>query len=256
MQSGVYEGWVHHTREHPRQHQFRYRLGMLMVDLAEWDRLFAKRWLWSTRFPNIGWLRRKDHVGDPKKDLDGVVRDLVEASGRRRPEGAIWLLTQPAYFGFVINPVSFYFCLDPSGVPEVVVAEVNNTPWNEQHCYILDPSNQAADRPVTKKAMHVSPFLGMDMGYGWTMDWKTDGLTMLLSCFEEEQRILSVNLMLRRRVVSRRSLCRMLVRYPFMTAQIGLGIYLQAFRLWRKGVPFFNHPRLKTLQSIAPQRNP
>ena len=28
-------------------------------------------------------------TGDPKKDLDGVVRDLVEASGRRRPEGAI-----------------------------------------------------------------------------------------------------------------------------------------------------------------------
>jgi DUF1365 family protein len=255
MRSGVYEGWVHHLREHPQTHQFRYRLGMLMVDLSEWDQIFKNRLFWSTRFPNLGWLRRKDHMGRPDEPLDETVRDLVESSGRPRPNGPIWLLTQPAYAGFVINPVSFYFCLDETGQPSVVVAEVNNTPWNEQHCYILDPHRQNADQPVVQKSMHVSPFLSMDMGYGWTMDWEQEGLKLMLACFEEGRRMLSVKMSMRRHALTGKSLRRLFVRYPFMTARIGLGIYVQAYHLWRKGVPFFSHPRRQPLTPIADQRN-
>jgi DUF1365 family protein len=39
-----------------------------------------------------------------------------------------------------------------------------------------------------------------------------------------------------------RSLAGALARHPFQTAEVALGIYLQALRLWWKRVPFHAHP--------------
>ncbi len=50
------------------------------------------------------------------------------------------------------NPVSFYFCYDSSGHSvDAVVAEVNNTPWGERHCYVIDgrPSLTTPREPVS-----------------------------------------------------------------------------------------------------------
>jgi DUF1365 family protein len=33
----------------------------------------------------------------------------------------------------------------------------------------------------------------------------------------------------------------MLLKYPAVTLKVVFGIYWQAFRLWRKGVPFYGH---------------
>ena len=75
--------------------------------------------------------------------LDESVRSLVEFSTGRRPGGPIRLLTQVRCFGYLMNPVSFYYCFDEGGERlETVVAEVNNTPWGERHCYVLDASSQ------------------------------------------------------------------------------------------------------------------
>lgn len=75
--------------------------------------------------------------------LDESVRSLVEFATGRRPEGPIRLLTQVRCFGYLMNPVSFYYCYSAGGERlETVVAEVNNTPWGERHCYVLDASSQ------------------------------------------------------------------------------------------------------------------
>jgi DUF1365 family protein len=33
----------------------------------------------------------------------------------------------------------------------------------------------------------------------------------------------------------------MLLKYPVVTLKVIIGIYWQALRLWRKGVPFYGH---------------
>ena len=71
------------------------------------------------------------------------------------------MLTQLRSFGHCFNPVSFYYCLDGAGEQvEAVVAEVTNTPWGERHAYVLPGGWGSFD-----KALHVSPFMGMDHRY-------------------------------------------------------------------------------------------
>ena len=41
MHSALYSGWVQHRRFAPRAHAFRYRMGLLYLDLSEQAQLFA-----------------------------------------------------------------------------------------------------------------------------------------------------------------------------------------------------------------------
>ena len=97
MHSAIYRGWLEHRRAAPRRHAFRYPLFMVYLDLAELDRVFAGRWLWSTRRPALLRFDRRDHLGDPAIPLDQAVRDLVAERTGTRPQGPIRLLTHLRY---------------------------------------------------------------------------------------------------------------------------------------------------------------
>ena len=137
--SCLYEGTMRHRRFRPVPHAFGYRLFMVYLDLDELDEVFAGRWLWSTTRCALARFRREDHLGVPTVPLPDAVRALVKERLGFRPTGPVRLLTHLRYFGFVMNPVSFYYCFAADGKQlEAIVAEVNNTPWGERHCYVMD----------------------------------------------------------------------------------------------------------------------
>lgn len=244
LESCLYTGTVRHRRFSP-EHEFQYRLFLMYLDLSELDTLFRGRWLWSAHRPALARFRRDDHLGDARRPLDDCVRDLVSAQTGRRPGGPIRLLTQLRYLGYVINPVSFYYCFAADGLSiEAVVAEVTNTPWGERHCYVIPWNRSHADRTTARqdKVFHVSPFLPMDMRYHWRLSAPGERLSVEIENHRRGTCDFTASLALERRPISSLSLAAVLLRHPFMTGRIAAAIYWQALQLWWKGTTFYPHP--------------
>ena len=266
MNSALYMGVVRHRRHEPVEHAFRYRMYQLYLDLDELPDVFDQFWLWSARRPALAWFRRNDHFGDPQRDLVDCVRDQVESATGRRPSGPIRMLTNLRYFGYAINPVSYFYCFDALGRKlETVLAEVHNTPWGERHCYVIDrPVKEDSNAPQTRwtdKDFHVSPFMQMQMRYRWRLNCPGEHLAVSLQNHVRDEDVdvteqqtarkdaatsscaFDVTMHLRRRELNSRNLRRALLRFPFMTGKVAMAIYWQALRLHLKGVPFVPHPR-------------
>ncbi len=247
MKSALYDGVVTHRR-HPTaatanvDHAFEHSLTMALLYLDELDEFFAQHPLWSQSHPSPIRFRRGDYLGDPSLPLEDAVRDVAAQHLGRRPTGAVAMLGQLRTWGWLFNPITLYYCFDDDGsTVDAVVLEVTSTPWHERHVYVVD-GHEGAHRFA--KAMHVSPFMGMDHDY--VMNWSTPGerLSVHLGNRQGEERLFDAVLALRRREPSRAELSRMVWRGALQTYGVSADIYRQAWRLLRKKATF--HPRQKS----------
>ncbi len=256
--SCLYVGQVRHRRFGDVPNEFRYTLFMAYLDLAELPGLFDRRWFWSARRPALARFRREDHAGPHDRPLDDVIRDMVEKKTGERPSGPIRLLTHLRYFGHCFNPVSFYYCFDEADERlETIVAEVNNTPWGERHCYVLPQSEGTRKGPVQEfafgKAFHVSPFLPMDMDYAWRFGDPDERLSVHMKNLQNGERRFDATLTLDRQPMTAANMAGVLLRFPFMTLKVIALIHFQALRLLRRGARFHTHPAKSGVEGNRPR---
>ncbi|MCB1709973.1 MAG: DUF1365 domain-containing protein [Halioglobus sp.] len=247
MRSRLYEGVVRHRRLHPTPHEFSYRVFMPYICLDELPELFDDNWLWSARGVAPACFRRSDFLGDPGLPLQQEVRRRIREETGADHRGPIYLLANLRYFGISMNPIACYYCFseDESRL-EFLVAEVNNTPWNERHSYVLPgPGRGRWLNTEFDKQFHVSPFNPMDMRYHWRSSTPDHRLVLHLANSDAGRKVFDASLSLSARPMTTANLNRTLWRYPLMTARIALAIYWQALRLFIKRAPVYSHPSSK-----------
>jgi DUF1365 family protein len=272
MNSAIYKGTVRHRRYKPKYHTFTYHVFMVYLDLGEMDTVFQQSFLWSAKGVSLAWFRRKDFFdGSDVRSLYDVVADKVFAEVGWRPEGPIRMLTNLRYFGFIINPITCYYCFDRTGKNlQAIVAEVTNTPWKQRCHYVLDFTQDEHDGMHVmdekheihfNKKMHVSPFQPMHLLYQWRGRRPSNDLLIHMDIYDAvaddmakhanasdtlSSPIFDATLVLKREAMSAENMNAVILRYPWMTLKVCAAIYWQALKLWCKKIPFYSNPPSST----------
>lgn len=243
MQSAIFTGWVRHRRMVPNKHCFKYKVFMMYLDLAELDHVFSGTCLWSTKRWALARFKRSDFMGDSTLPLDKAVRQRVKEKIGLYPEGPIRLLANLRYFGFIMNPIACYYCFDKQEKLQAIVAEVNNTPWDERHSYVLScEPDKNHQRIRFDKEFHVSPFNPMDIHYDWRSNTPEASLFITMQNWRNDKMEFDAILALKRKEITPGRLRGLIWKYPLMTMQVIVGIYWQALKLLIKRTPVFDHP--------------
>ena len=225
LTEGLFAGTVTHQRQFDIKHHFRYPVWMTLTDLTQ------------TQLP---WLLRPQSSKYFDRQRVAHLTDQNVA-----PDDQIWLLTQPSLVGRSFNPVSFYFVTRHNELLWIL-AHITNTPWDEDHCYVLQRT--ASDTWRFEKTFHVSPFLPMSLNYGWRFRVSGDHINIKMQVYEQEQRVFSAVLDLRPRPVGLWGALLWRLKHPQQNVRNLVRIYYQAALLKLKGARFYAHPGRSTGQ--------
>jgi len=252
MNSCLYECAVMHHRLAPKEHHFRHDIFMFYLDLDELDALAQTIRCFSRNRRNLYTFRDDDHLPSGSQPLKQRLLDYVTASGiSLDPRGRIMLLTLPRVAGYIFNPVSIYYCFDPSGAPCCAIAEVGNT-FGEMKLFLLRPEEFHENKmfqKVTPKHFYVSPFSSLELSFDFKLRIPGENLDIRIDDRDGDEKILLSTLTGQRIGLSNPRLLWFTVKYPLVTLKVIALIHWHAFVLWLKHVPFHRKADNPALQS-------
>ncbi len=246
LHSAIYVGDVRHRRFSPKKHNFSYKLFLLAIDLDELEQVTALGpWLKKNKFAPMSF-RCTDYLNHKASLSKQDVWQKVQALGGKTLTGRVLFVGQLRCFGLYFSPINLYYCYDQKDELRYLLAEVSNTPWNERHYYLIE----MAEKMISEKAFHVSPFMDINMQYHWRI--KAPGKKLNLHIENhKENKIFDATLMMQRIELNNENLRRCFFATPSMTLKTLAGIYWQALKLFVKGVPYVPHAGKKEFNDAS-----
>lgn len=233
--SCIFTGEVVHVRRKPVLHRLKYRIFMGLFDLDELPALSRKLWLLGHNRAALIGFHDRDHGAGSVLPLRPQVEQALADAGIPAPGGPIRILCMPRLLGYVFNPISVFFCYDTGDHLRAIVHEVNNT-FGERHFYAL-PADAGADglvRQECAKNFRVSPFLPMDMDYGFAVAPPAERTSVTITAQRDGEDVLTAWFAGKRRPLTDANLFYEWLRHPAMTFKVIAGIHWEALFLWRK----------------------
>jgi DUF1365 family protein len=240
----VGKGQVVHKRLRPRVHAFVYPTWVVWLPMHRLADAAAAAGLALNRRAAVSFWDA-DHGDGRGPESGGALawlREQLAAHGVDDADGAVWLHTYPRVFGYVFNPVSFWYCYRRDGRLRAIVAEVNNT-FGERHCYLLD--DPEAQPLAVAKCFHVSPFCPLEGEYRFRFALLGDGARqsrVQIDYHDREGPLLITSICVALQEATPQTWRRLLWRYRWHSLAVIARIHWQAFHLWRKGAPFHRQP--------------
>lgn len=167
MNSHIISGKIWHSRSLPKSHSFTYPALSFAIDLDEVASLKRFYPLFGVNRCGIYSFHEHDYLGGGTESLKSRLIEKTKAQLAIPPDSKIILITMPKFFGYVFNPVNFYFILDSNCRVDALVCEVQNT-FGESHLYCSRLLSRAQDGRSTfgfPKEFYVSPFLEVEGDY-------------------------------------------------------------------------------------------
>lgn len=228
-----------HERLRPKRNRFVYPVFCVRLNLDRLSEL--DHWWFGVNRPRLMGIRTRDYGACDGSDLAAWMRHQLSEAGVSAG-GEIWLQTFPRVFGYVFNPVSFWYCHDQGGDLRAVLAEVTST-FGERHSYLLTAADDqvitAATALECRKKLYVSPFCRVEGHYEFRLRDTTDTSFVGIDYFDTAGLVLRTSIGGRKRVLNRQAALQAVIGQPLMTFSIIVRIYWQALRLALHKVPFF-----------------
>ncbi len=242
-------GNVMHKRFFPRINQFTYKIYYLVLPLSKIDKQLEVSGIKFNRFGLLSFYN-KDHGHRDGKDLKIWADKTLKSQGVHDADGEIVLVAMPRVFGYVFNPVSFWYCYDKLQNLKAVICEVNNT-FGETHTYVCHVDDQIFDKETitqANKVFHVSPFLTRDGHYKFRFATDTKKMGVWIDYFHDNgKKQLITALTGTFAPLNRLNFNKAFWRYPLITFRAIFLIHWQAVKLIIKKIKYVPKPeQLKT----------
>ncbi|MEF3692530.1 MAG: DUF1365 domain-containing protein [Candidatus Moraniibacteriota bacterium] len=263
MNSCLYILKLFHERLEPRKNSFKYSIYMVYLDLDELDDLQKNNYIFGYNSKNILSFYDEDHFKflnktetnakiiagenvnyDPQKYVGKNTKERIKILAKELNFDfeieKVFIFTNLRNFGYIFNPVSFYYCFDKNGKFRVMFSEVNNTFHDQKMYYVLiDDDKKKIFTSRQKKNYYISPFISYDNDLEWRFSIPDESFMMAINSLQGEQIELKTVLTGKRKEITNGGLFWAQLRYPLMTVRVIVLIHYQAAKLYFKKVKFF-----------------
>jgi uncharacterized protein len=230
--NSLYSCELSHIRTTPVRHEFTYRTYLWLVDLDQMPRL--PFWLRS-----LARFDARDHLGGPSRTIRANVDEFLAEHGIDLAGGRVLMLAHARVMGYVFNPLTLFWCHDPSGSLVCVIAEVHNT-YGGRHNYLLRLDERGRAR--TDKELYVSPFFPVDGEYHMQLPEPDERLKVTIGLHREGQPPFVATLRGERRPATTTAVVRAALRHPLSTLAVSVRIRRHGVHLYLRGLPVQPRP--------------
>ncbi len=229
------QGWVSHHRPQKSLLAFRYPIYNFLFPVGQggpeplkvFGIPFARVDEWNYVDATSGSLQQKI-----EKFLKNECQYIADE---------IWLQTLPKIFGYVFNPISFWYCFK-AGRLDAVLCEVNNT-FGDRHFYFVPCENGKSSHWV-EKHFHVSPFFDVKGKYQFSFDFSEQKTDVHIGYFDDNQKmLLDTRILLNIKNANEVSTISLFFKYGWLTLMVIGRIHYLAFKMWLKKAKFHHRPQ-------------